>query len=153
MKELDLFKSEWTFARGLTLELLDSLTDTELTYALGPGLAAFWKQFRHVGRVQECYVEALNTKRIKFDYANERYRGGCSKERLRSYLQELDRELFDILESLDWNLNIEWDAKAVTVLQHLLWMVAHETLGHRQWIVYTRLMGKKLPPSWKAWGI
>ena len=58
MTDLDLFKSEWNFTRKLTLELLDSLTDVELSKSPGGDLGPFWKQFRHVGRLQECYVEA-----------------------------------------------------------------------------------------------
>jgi hypothetical protein len=34
--DLDLFKSEWTFTRGLTLDLLDSLTDAELSEPPAP---------------------------------------------------------------------------------------------------------------------
>ena len=68
LTELELLKSEWIFARGLTLELLDPLTDLELSQVPGGNLGPVWKQFRHVGRLQECYVEALNTKTISFDH-------------------------------------------------------------------------------------
>ena len=80
MTDLDLFKSEWKFTRGLTLELLDSLTDAELAETPNPDVGPFWKQFRHVGRLQECFQEALNRRKIRFDYQNKRYRGGCSKK-------------------------------------------------------------------------
>jgi uncharacterized damage-inducible protein DinB len=151
--DLDLFKSEWTFTRGLTIELLDSFTDAELGQTPCPSLGPFWKQFRHVGRLQECYQEALNSKRIKFDYENKHYRDGCSKDSLKIYLQYLDRELIETIESLDWRITIDWDGNSVGVFQHLLRMHAHEILHHGQWILYTRLMGKMMPPSWKAWGV
>jgi hypothetical protein len=41
----------------------------------------------------------------------------------------------------------------VSVFQHLMRMLAHETLHHGQWILYARLLEKKLPPGWKAWGV
>jgi len=153
MKDLDLFKSEWKFTRGLTLELLDSLTDAELSQTPCPELGAFWKQFRHVGRLQECYMEALNTKKIKFDYRNKRYRGGCSKNALKAYLRALDRELVQAFEGVDSNATIGWEGEMVSVFQHLMRMLAHEILHHGQWIIYARLMGKQLPPGWKAWGV
>ena len=153
MTDSELFKNEWTFTRGLTLELLDSLTDTELAYAPATGLGPFWKQFRHVGRLQECYQEALNTKKITFDYGNKRYRAGCSQDGLRIYLQQLDQELLQAVGKLDWNMSIEWEGETATVFQHLMRMLAHEILHHGQWILYARLMGKKMPPSWKAWGV
>ena len=153
MKDLDLFKSEWKFTRGLTLELLDSLTDAELSQTPSPELGPFWKQFRHVGCLQECYMEALNTKKIKFDYRNKRYRGGCSKSALKAYLRALDRELVQAFEGIDSNATIGWEGEMVSVFQHLMRMLAHETLHHGQWIVYACLMGKQLPPGWKAWGV
>ena len=153
MTDLDLFKSEWKFTRGLTLELLDSLTDAELSQTPSPELGPFWKQFRHVGRLQECYMEALNTKKIKFDYRNKRYRSGCSKNALKAYLRALDRELVQTFEGVDSDATIGWEGEMVSVFQHLMRMLAHETLHHGQWIVYARLMGKQLPPGWKAWGV
>jgi hypothetical protein len=51
MTNLDLFKSEWTFTRGLTLDLLDSLSEVELSEPPGRDLGPFWKQFRHIGRL------------------------------------------------------------------------------------------------------
>jgi uncharacterized damage-inducible protein DinB len=153
MTDLDLFKREWTFIRGLTFELLGSLTDAELSEAPGPDLGSFWKQFRHVGRIQECYQEALNTKKISFDYGNKRYRGGCSKNALRAYLRALDRELVQAVERVDWNATIDWYGDRVGVFQHLMRMLGHEILHHGQWIIYARLIGKTLPPGWKAWGV
>jgi uncharacterized damage-inducible protein DinB len=153
MTDLDLFKREWTFIRGLTFELLGSLTDAELSETPGPELGPFWKQFRHVGRIQECYQEALNTKKIRFDYGNKRYRSGCSKNALRAYLRALDRELVQAVERVDSNATIDWDGEKVGAFQHLMRMLGHEILHHGQWILYARLMEKKLPPGWKAWGI
>jgi len=95
--------------------------------ALGP----FWKQFRHIGRLQECYSEALNTKTIRFDYANKRYEWGCYKDALKKYLQKLDQELLRAVGELNWNLSIDWDGKVVSVFQHLLWMVAQRDSSSR----------------------
>jgi len=153
MTDLDLFKSEWKFTRRLTLELLDSLTDAELSQTPSPELGPFWKQFRHVGRLQECYMEALNTKKIKFDYRNKRYRGGCSKNALKAYLRALDRELVQAFEGIDSNVTIEWEGEMASVFQHLMRMLAHEILHQGQWIIYARLMGIQLPLGWKAWGV
>jgi hypothetical protein len=151
--DLDPFKSEWAFTRALTIDLLDSLTDAELGQGPGRDLGPFWKQFRHVGRLQECYQDALNTGRIKFDYDHKRYRGGCSRDALKNYLQELDRELLRAIEQVDWSMSINWDDDNIGVFQHLMRMASHEILHHGEWILYARLMELKLPPSWKAWGV
>jgi len=138
---------------AVTLDLLESHTDGELWRSPGPSLGLFWMQFRHVGRLQECYQEALNTKKIRFDYGNKRYRGGCSKNALRAYLRALDRELVQAVERADWNASIEWEGEMVSVFQHLMRMLAHEILHHGQWILYARLIGKEMPPSWNTWGV
>lgn len=153
MTNLDLFKSELAFTRGLTIELLDSLTDAELGQGPGRDLGPFWKQFRHVGRLQECYQDALKTGRIKFDYDHKRYRGGCSRDALKNYLKELDEELLRAIEQVDSSMSINWDDDNIGVFQHLMRMASHEILHHGQWILYARLMELKLPPSWKAWGV
>src|SRR5438093_8389487 len=129
MTDLDLFKSEWKFTRALTLELLDSLTDAELGEAPGPDVGPFWKQFRHVGRLQECYQEALNSKKIRFDYKNKRYRGGCSKNALRAYLRALDRELVQAVERVDWNATIETFYDGCQVPPNFLCRLAHHLPG------------------------
>jgi len=115
-----------------TLDLLDALTDTELVITPAVALGPFWKQFRHVGRLQECYQDALNTGRIKFDYDHKRYRGSCSREALKNYLQELDRELLQAIEQVDWNMSIDWDGDNIGVFQHLMRMASHEILHHGQ---------------------
>jgi hypothetical protein len=153
MTNLDFFKCEWTFTRGLTLDLLDSLSEVELSEPPGRDLGPLWKQFRHIGRLQECYQNALNTGRIKFDYDHKRYRGGCSRDTLKNYLQEIDGELLRAIEHMDWNMSINWDGKDVGIFQHLMRMQSHEILHHGQWILYARLMELKLPASWKAWGV
>jgi uncharacterized damage-inducible protein DinB len=153
MSELDLFKSEWNFSRRLTLELLDSLSDAELAETPGRPLGPYWKQFRHVGRLQECFQEALNTKKVRFDYVNKRYRGGCSKSALKAYLRALDRELLQAIDRVNHDTKIDWNGEAVSVFQHLMRMVEHEVLHHGQWILYARVMKKNLPPGWKVWGI
>jgi len=53
MTNPDVFKSEWTFTRGLTLDLLNSLSEVELSEPPGSDIGPFWKQFRHVGTLRE----------------------------------------------------------------------------------------------------
>jgi hypothetical protein len=72
---------------------------------------------------------------------------------LRAYLRALDRELVQAVERVDWNSTIEWESGMTSIFQHLMRMLAHETLHHGQWILYARLLEKKLPPGWKAWGV
>src|SRR5438270_6776378 len=108
----------WTFTRGLTNDLLGALDDEALGYSPGSGLGPSWKQFRHVGRVQENYVEALETRRIVFD-VTDTYRGGPSRDGLAGYLRSVDERMEMILGSIDPNAEIDWDGDTIPLDVHL----------------------------------
>lgn len=147
------FSSAWTFTRGLILDLLNEMSDSELLFLPGPQLGAFWKQFRHVGRVQECYMHALSTGNMDFSPEGKSYDHGPSKRWLVDYLDRLDSSLFEMLPDLDWSCQMDWFGEKVRIFEHLMRLVTHETLHHGQWIVYLRLMNKTFPDSWAVWGL
>ncbi len=154
MDELGFIKTNWAFARGLTLDLLESLGESDLAYTPGPGVGPFWKQFRHVGSVHECYMEALITRQMRFEYRDKNFQAEPSKPLLLAYLRALNTEFVITLDSLDWGATIRWsDDDRPTVFEHLLRLVQHETLHHGEWIVYLRLLNKPFPSSWQAWGV
>ena len=47
------FDAPWRLARGLSRDLLLSLKDSDLLFSPGERVGPLWKQFRHLGRVQE----------------------------------------------------------------------------------------------------
>jgi hypothetical protein len=89
-KSLDRFRVQWTFARGLTHELLESLEPRELAFSPGDGLGPFWKHFRHIGRVQENYLLAMDTGKVAFGVESATYRGNADRQALLDYLDRLD---------------------------------------------------------------
>src|SRR6185436_11072076 len=95
------FSSAWTFTRGLTTDLLEDMSDSDLLFLPGPQLGAFWKQFRHVGRVQECYMDALTTGSVDFTVEGKSYDQGPSKKWLQEYLKRLDDNLFAMVDKTD----------------------------------------------------
>lgn len=116
-------------------------------------IGPWWKQFRHVGRVQENYLNAIDTGVVKFGFENATYHGGKSQEELRKYLQRLDDRLNLVLQTQIQRREIDWFGKKLPVAKHLLYVADHELLHHGQWIIYARLMKKKMPASWKLWGV
>ncbi len=147
------FRSAWTFTRGLTRDLLTVMSTDDLLFVPGPRLGPLWKQFRHVGRVQECYMEALTTKKINFTPEGKSYDRGPQKEWLDDYLDRLDKGLFELMRDVDWTSEVDWFDEKVNLFEHLMRMESHETLHHGQWIVYLRLLEKPFPESWAAWGL
>ncbi len=150
---LSKFISNWTFTRSLSLDLLRSLGDDQLDWSPGPGVGTFAKQFRHIGRVQENYMAALDTGVIQFSTANTSYGGGSDIDALCNYLAQLDNRLRARLETIDDGMTIDWFGEQVSLWEHLARMDSHETLHHGQWIVYCQLLGKPFPPSWSVWGL
>ena len=146
------FRSSWDFTRGLTLDLVGTLDTGALEFAPGPGLGPMWKQFRHVGRVQENYVEALEGGRIRFA-VTDTYRGGASSDDLAAYLRSVDDRMNRVLDSIAGDVEIDWGEERIPLDMHLDRLVAHETLHHGQWVVYLRLRGEPFPPTWSAWGL
>jgi uncharacterized damage-inducible protein DinB len=147
------FRSAWSCTRGLTCDLLAEMTEADLLFLPGPQLGAFWKQFRHVGRVQECYIDALSTGHVDYSPEGKSYDHGPSKVWLQSYLARLDEKLFELVEDVDWLAEVDWFGAKVRIFDHMMRMVTHETLHHGQWVVYVRLMNKPFPDSWAVWGL
>jgi hypothetical protein len=73
------------------------------------------KQFRHIGDVQLCYIEAIKTGKIDFTKYRRDYSIEKSKEKLKQFLNEMDEKLFLLLGKLGPeeinSLKIDWGEK------------------------------------------
>jgi uncharacterized damage-inducible protein DinB len=76
---MDHFASQWKFVRDLTRDLLESIPQEEMTRSPIASVGPWWKQFRHIGRVQENYLNAIESGAVKFGFEDAAYRGGESK--------------------------------------------------------------------------
>jgi uncharacterized damage-inducible protein DinB len=156
--QLASFEASWRFSRALSLDLLAALSENSLLFSPGDKLGPFWKQFRHLGRVQENYMTALDTGVVKFSpesagYTPEKTAGGADKKALRQYLQDLDARLFERLHREPLPETIDWFGEPVGLVEHLFRLDSHETLHHGQWIVYCQLCRQPFPDSWSIWGL
>ena len=113
-------------------------------------MGSWGKQFRHLGRVQENYISALNTGSVKFSTAGCSFGEPITKHGLLDYLARMDTLLDEAL--LNPRTSIDWFGEDYTIERHLRALVQHEVLHHGQFILYARVAGLKLPSSWEAWG-
>ena len=150
---IDHFISQWKFLRGLTRDLLETISQEDIVRAPSTSVGPWWKQFRHVARVQENYLNAIETGAAQFGFEGTTYRGRESKAELQHYLQRMDDRLNALLQSEIRQSEIDWFGKKLPVARHLLNLADHELLHHGQWILYARILGKQMPPSWKVWGV
>jgi uncharacterized damage-inducible protein DinB len=147
------FRTRWQFARGLTRDLLRSVDAYDLVFSPGDGLGALWKHFRHLGRVQENYLRAIETRKVVFSFEDATYTGGDSRRALLDYLDRVDTHLEQHFDAIDATRRIDWFGTAVDVHEHLNRMADHEVLHHGMFVVYIRLLGKPFPSSWVHWGL
>jgi uncharacterized damage-inducible protein DinB len=160
------FQASWAFDRLLSRDLILALTEEQLLWTPGERLGPFWKQFRHLGRVQENYMAALDTGVVNFSpvgatgerYLNRDDNGAPrptnpDKRALLDYLEDLDRHLIKRLASGVLPEKIDWFGEPVGPVEHLFRMLSHETLHHGQWIVYCQILGLPFPESWHVWGL
>jgi hypothetical protein len=153
MEAIERFESQWKFARGLTRDLLESLEPQELAFSPGDRLGPFWKHFRHLGRVQENYLLAIDTGIVDFGVQSATYDGTAQRQPLIDYLDRLDERLAKDLRSIDAARCVDWFGVPVDTYTHLTRMADYETLHHGMFVVYVRLLGRSFPRSWTAWGL
>ena len=135
------------------MDLLTSMSEADLKFSPSENVGPLWKQFRHMGRVQECYLKAIDSGTIEFKTDGATYSGLGSQRSLCEYLQRLDHQLYNRLRESDRPSSIDWFGEQVSLEEHVDRLVSHEELHHGQWIIYAKLMNKAFPASWAVWGL
>lgn len=157
LESVDKFISEWQFARGLSRDLLATLSSEQLEAAPLAGAGPLWKQFRHIGRVQEDYISAIHTGTVRFTTDGKGFAGKKSVSALKSYLKACDEALLSEIRTMFSSRSeapvINWFGEHVRVNEHLWRLYAHETFHHGQWVLYMRALEGEFPSSWSAWGV
>jgi hypothetical protein len=123
-------------------------------HRMGDGFAPFSKQLRHVVCVRGVYNAALKSKKVDWTRKHEHYVGALTREALIAGLDEKQRDLLAILETVDPTTPIDWDGLPYTFTQFTWEFAQHEAIHHGQWSVYAALAGFDTPLSWRTtWGL
>lgn len=145
----------WQSTRRLTYDLLRALPYAVMNFSPHPEFGTLIRQIRHVGDIQACYIAAIKSGKTDFQAQPRKRALEQSKEHVEAYLHHLDEELLSTLRELPADLRtrlIAWDSSQVTLLQHLVWLLQHESLHHGMWVFYAKIADLPLPQSWKeAW--
>ena len=153
MDELKEKLNDWQMMRKLTLDLLESLPEDKLKLSIGKNMGTLGKQFRHIGDVQHCYNEAIKTGKIDFTKYKRDYSIESSKQKLKQFLNDMDKEMLDLIEKNKDKL-IDWEFAKIPLIQHITYLIQHEILHQGELIVYIRTLGFEFPESWKeTWGL
>lgn len=150
--ELAQWAQTWEQTRRLTYDLLHALPYPVMNFSPQPEFGTLIRQLRHAAEMQERYIAAIRSGRMEISPQPRQRKLEQSKENLEAYMRHLDGDLIDALRGLSPDHlegPIEWGQTALTLRQHLLRLLQHETLHHGMWVFYAKIADLPLPPSWQ----
>ncbi len=150
--ELEQWVQTWEQTRRLTYELLHALPYPVMNFSPQPEFGTLIRQLRHAAEMQEHYIAAIRSGRMEIPAQPRQRKLEQSKENLEAYMRHLDGELLVVLRWLTPDQlggRIEWGTNSLTIRQHLLRLLQHETLHHGMWVFYSKIADLPLPPSWQ----
>jgi uncharacterized damage-inducible protein DinB len=123
-------------------------------HRIGEGFAPFSKQLRHVVCVRGVYNAALAAGSVDWARKHEHYTGPLTRDALLYALDDKQRELLALLETIDASAPIDWDGTPFSFALFTWEFVQHEAIHHGQWSIYASLAGFDTPLSWRtSWGM
>lgn len=147
----------WQSTRQLTYDFLHALPYAVMNFSPHPEFGTLIRQIRHVADIQACYIAGIKSGKMDFQVQPRQRALEQSKEHVEAYLRHLDEELISVLRALPDDQRarpIDWGSSRITLLQHLTWLLQHETLHHGMWVFYAKVADLPLPQSWRgAWNL
>ncbi len=150
--ELAQWAQMWEETRRLTYDLLHALPYPVMNFSPQPEFGTLIRQLRHAADMQERYIAAIRSGRMEIHAKPRQRKLEQSKENLEAYMRHLDGDLLDALRGLTPDRlgdRVEWGKTALTLRQHLMRLLQHETLHHGMWVFYAKIADLPLPPSWQ----
>lgn len=151
------FARTWQFTRSMTYDFLKALNDEQLSLCPHEEFGTYGKLIRHIGDVQDLYIQSLETGVADFSKKRKDRSMERSVGLLEKYLKEQDNRLYDALSAYDKDPvkeYIQWPTTKLSVLEHLFLLPQHEAIHQGQFSVSARQKGIVLPKSWvDNWGL
>ena len=148
------------FHFGLSMDILRSLTNDQLSLTVGKNMGTIGEQFRHMGRVITQYVEGVENRKIDKTQNLPNLEIAKSKEQLIDYLENARKQLDTVFNSISdeelSNLKIDWSYwkdEPMNIVGHLAALTGHQNFHNGQLVVYLRTHEIPFPKSWAAWGL
>lgn len=142
----------WQETRNETIIFIDSLSNSDLTRKMPrPGLDTFGVHFQELGVIQGSFTNAL--KHCKMNYSLMVFEPIpnliTNSNKLKEFLNTKNNEFQTVLEAIkDPNQIIEWGLpRSPTALEHVYWLMQHETLHHGQFLAFSYMMNIKIPEA------
>jgi len=136
---------DWKYGREIIKNFITELSDSDLDKPFPrKNLNSIRKQCEELIQVQSCYVEALESKQIQFNYEPL---NDVSKDGLTAKMNALDDKLEKILEQFNGCEKIMWFGEAWNIHQHISAMIGHEQMHIGQIIAFCYATGIHIPDN------
>ncbi len=134
---------DWKYGRDLIKHFITELDDMSLDKEFPrKNLNTIRKQCEEVIQVQGCYVEALTTGFISFNYAPL---SDITKSGLISMMDQLDNDMKKKLEVYTGRETIDWFGEKWLINRHLSAMIGHEQMHIGQIIGFCYCINIDIP--------
>lgn len=142
--------------QALRTQLMDILTDDDLSYSpgdLNPSLGALC---REVGEVEYAYIHSFKTFKQDFSYRNDQPELEQSVPALSAWFDQLDQELKQAVEGLseDDIKNRMIDRGGDFLLPPQIQLEVYKEallIFYGKVSIYLRALGRELPKQWQEW--
>jgi len=137
--------SDWKYGREIIKDFITQLNDLDLDKPFPrKKLNSIRKQCQELIQVQSCYVKALETKQIQFNY--DPINDIC-KDSLIAQMNDLDSKLETQLEKFNGSEMIKWFGEEWNIHQHISAMIGHEQMHIGQIIAFCYAINVEIPSS------
>ena len=134
---------DWYYGRTIIKSFISLLSDTELD-KLFPRkyLNSSRRQCAELVQVQSCYVDGLDSGKIKF---NLQPVPDTSKEGLIKSMNALDQKLENYLNTCEGTETIDWHGEKWIIHRHISAMIGHEQMHIGQIVAFCYAAGIEIP--------
>ncbi len=137
-------------------QLMDILTDNDLTFTPGGSNLTFGELCKEMGEVEYTYIESVKNLTHDWSYHNSETGLAKSVAQLKIWYKQLDADLKTAMENLteeDLNKMVLRNTGESTMTVGTELHIYREALliYYGKLAVYLKAMGKTMPEQWQAW--
>lgn len=138
---------DWQYGRNIIKGFINELSEADLDKPFPrKNLNSLRKQCVELIQIQSCYVNALNTRKMQFEYDSI---SDTSKLSLLSRMDALDTHLVEYLETFDGSETIDWFGEQWNIHRHISAMIGHEQMHIGQIVAFCYAVGIQIPEEIK----
>jgi uncharacterized damage-inducible protein DinB len=150
---LETFKAN----RQLTYDILNKLSDEELKVVwTRPGLNSFAKNIREMIAVEEAFINAIDTREMKFDSVPDvfDFPEEFDRTELIKEMKKIDERFENVIKKIKNDITVEWFGMSISLETHITNLIAHEVFHQGMMVMALYQFNIEIPESWiESWSL